>query len=454
MRRTELAGLILASALVTLDGTATTIALPAIGRDLAISVSRLQWISNAPLLVLTAMLLPAGSLADHYGRMRVMRAGLACFAAASLLCALVPSDLWLVAAKFAQGLGAALILPTVLAILRNTFDDPAERARIFGVWAAWTGVASAAGPLLAGGLVDLLSWRAVFVPSTAAAIVALLILRSPPTHEPALQRRRIPVLGTVALVVILAGVSHLLIDSASLVPGSWRFLWPATLAVLAAAVFARDPHREALLPRELLAARNCVPANAATFALYFGMFGLSFLVVLYSQQVLGYSALWAAVVLLPMSLMLLLAERFGRLIDRFGTRALVLAGAVAEAGGIAWIAAGPDPLPFWSHLIAGTALFGLGLSVAVSALTHAAVAAVPETCAGAASGLNHATVRAAGLVAIAVLGSIAAPGFAQTVSDEGVRRALLICAGIVVCGGLAAGVFLRNEEPGGLGQEA
>jgi hypothetical protein len=204
-----------------------------------------------------------------------------------------------------------------------------------------------------------------------------------------------------------------------------------------------------LIPKQLLSARNCLPANATTAALYFGMFGLSFLLVLYAQQVLHYSALWAAVLLLPMSVMLFFAERFSRLTALTGAQRLIVAGTLAAAAAIAWLGATGHPLR-WPHMILATGLFGLGTSFAVSALTHAAVAAVPETCAGAASGLNHAVVRVAGLGAVALLGSIAAPGATAVVSAEGVQRALLTCSAIVAAGGLLGSALLRDDEPGGL----
>jgi hypothetical protein len=192
-----------------------------------------------------------------------------------------------------------------------------------------------------------------------------------------------------------------------------------------------------------------VAANATDFTLYFGMFGLSFVLSVYVQQVLHYSAVWAAVVLLPISIMLLLAERFGRLTSSIGTKPLVIVGALTAAGGIAWIAGAPHPIPFWSHIITGTTMFGLGMSVAVSALTHAAVAAVPADCAGAASGLNHAVVRAAGVMAVAALGSIATPGASEVISTDGFRHAVWLCAAIVAMGGIA-GAQLRERDAGGV----
>ncbi|MGH9310294.1 MAG: MFS transporter [Vicinamibacterales bacterium] len=446
----QLAGLILASALITLDGTATTIALPAIGRDLSASISRLQWIANAPLLMLAAMLLPAGLLADRYGRIRVMQIGLVTCAAASLACAAASSDTWIIAAKFAVGAGGALVLPAALAVLRGAYADAAERTRVFGVWAAWTGAASAAGPLLAGALVDLWSWRAVFIPSLVAASVAALLLRTEHPAGASTHADPIPARATLGLVILLGGLAYLLMQGRDIRHQHAQLALPVALVVIGALVLARDRHRHLLFPRELLTTRNCVPANATTFALYFGMFGMSFLLVLYVQQVLDYSALWAAVVLLPMSIMLLLAERFARLTITIGTRSLIVTGALAAAAGIGWMGTSSHPVPFWSHMIVGTGLLGLGLSLAVSALTHAAVAAVPDTCAGVASGLNHAVVRAAGLASVAWLGSIAAPGLSDAVSAEGFQRAMVMCAVVVAAGGVAGGVLLRDEEPGGV----
>jgi hypothetical protein len=378
----------------------------------------------------------------------MIRIGLLAFIAGSAACAAAPSDGWLIAAKLLQGAGGALVLPAALAILRGAHADAGERARVFGIWTAWTGVASAAGPLVAGALVDLGSWRTVFVPPAAAAVAAsLLIGREAPSTE----ERPGPVPGTaaIALVLMLGGVAYVLMRSASVgVQDPWLAI-PAAIAVASAVVLARDRQRHVLFPRELVSSRNCLPANASTFALYFGMFGLSFLLVLYVQQVLGHSALRAAVILLPMSVMLLLAERFARLTTSVGTRWLIVAGALSAGAGIGWI--GAQPLPAWWHIVVGTGVFGFGLSVAVSALTHAAVAGVPESCAGAASGLNHAVVRAAGLASVALLGSIAAPGLSDAVSAEGVRIAMLVCAAVVIGGGVAGGVLLRDDEPGGVG---
>jgi MFS family permease len=449
MSSRQLTGLILASALITFDGTATMIALPAIGRDLSAPMPRLQWIANGPLLALAAMLLPSGTFADRFGHVRVLRIGLMLFAVASVVCSAAWSDIAIIAAKFGQGVGGALILPAALALLRAAHDDAAERTRVFGVWAAWTGVASAAGPLVSGLLVDLMSWRVIFLSSMAVGLIAVGLLR----QEATVLRARggdVPALATVALMVVVGASAYLLMKGSRSGFTDAFLLIPAAFVIAGSVALARDPRREVLLPHDLLRAPNCLAANAVTFGLYFGMFGLSFLLALYVQQVLQHSALWAAGVLLPISLMLLFAERFGRLTASIGSRWLVMGGAIAGAGGIAWIGTVPHPVPFWSHIIAGTTLFGLGISIAVSALTHAAVAAVPEQCAGAASGLNHAVVRIAGLISVALLGSIAAPGASDLISGEGFQRAVLLCAAVVAVGGLAGSARLRDHEAGGV----
>jgi MFS family permease len=442
--RPRVGGIILASALMTFDGTATTIALPAISRDLSASMAHLQWIVNAPLVVLTAMLLTGGALADRFGRVRTIRLGLLLFAAASLVCAVSTSHLQLIAAKFLQGGGGALVLPGALAALRDAGRDSAERTRLFGVWAAWTGAASVAGPLLAGALVDIGSWRIVFIPSIAAAAIALAALWQ---HSEGTRSRStvVPVTATAALVVVLGAFAYLLVQAPRGDLTVSRLSLPVVLAIAGGVLVGCDPQRHRLFPRELVNTRNCLTANATTFALYFGVFGLSFLVVLYAQQVERVSALSSAIIVSPMSAMLLLAERFGKLATVAGARALVVSGAVCASAGIAWIALGPHPVPVWSHILVGTAVFGLGVSLAVSTLTHAAVAAVPATCAGTASGLNHAVVRAAGLVAVALLGSIAAPGVSDEISADGFRRAMVMCAAIVGAGGVASAVLLRGR---------
>ncbi|HEY8549190.1 MAG TPA: MFS transporter [Vicinamibacterales bacterium] len=447
MRTRHYAALLLGSALITLDGTAATVALPAIGKDLELPFSHLQWISNASLLMLAALLMPCGALVDRRGWAAPMRAGLVIFVVASALCALATSGVMLIASRLLQGAGAALVLPSAVAQLRAAFTDEAERTRRFGTWAAWTGVASAVGPLLGGAFVDVLSWRAVFALSSGTALIALVLLGRV-TAEASTKQRPLPIFGTAGLIVFLGSVAYLLIDGNAAGWRSPQVLAAAALLPVSLYLFARSSRRQLLVPGELFATSNCVAANGATFALYFGLFGLSFLVVLYTQQALGYSGLRAGLTVLPISLMLFFAEPFGRLAARVGTRLPIAAGSVMAGAGILWMASGTHPLPFWSHLVPGTTMFGLGVSLSVSPLTHAAVSAVPEGCAGAASAFNHAIVRAAGLLSIALLGSIAADE--RQLSVDGFMHALWVCGSLVAAAGVVFALRIRNEAPGGL----
>jgi MFS family permease len=397
-----LVALILSSAVVTLDGTAVNVALPAIGRDLDARFAQLQWITDASLLMLALLLLPAGMVGDRLGRRRVTQLGLAGFAVASLACGAAPTVEWLIAARFAQGAAAAFIVPAAIAILRATYADEKERARLFGIWAGWSGLASAGGPLLGGALADTLSWRAVFLVSAAIAMPTLVLLRWVPES---CDGRGRPIRATLAHVV-------------------------------------RTP--------------NCLAGNIATFALYFGLFGMSFLLAIYTQDVLGYSGTWAAVALLPIALMMLaFSERFGHLATRYGPRRLVTTGAVAAGAGILWLAAGPDTLASFTRIMMAAALFGIGLAIAVAPMTHAAVSSVPHDCAGTASGVNNAIVRAAGFLAVAILGSLASSGTEHgDMSVESLRHALAVCGSLVMAGGILAAQMIRDTERGGLAKAA
>ena len=352
--------------------------------------------------MLAVLLLPAGIVGDRVGRRRTTALGLAGFAAASVACAAAPDVGWLIAARLAQGAAAAFVVPGAIAILRATYADEKERARIFGIWAGWSGLASAGGPLLGGALVDTMSWRAVFFASAALALPTLLLLRwVPESHD---ERGR-SIRRTVAAVI-------------------------------------RTP--------------NCLAGNVSTFVLYFGLFGLSFLLAVYTQDVLGYSGTWAAVALMPVSLMMLaLSERFGQLATRYGPRRLLAAGAVASGAGLLWLGTGIDALSLWTRIIPATSLFGLGMAIAVAPVTHAAVSSVPNDCAGAASGVNNAVVRGAGFLAVAILGYLASGGPEDGgMSAASFGHALKVCGGLVMIVGVLAAQLVRDTERGGLAKAA
>jgi MFS transporter, DHA2 family, methylenomycin A resistance protein len=212
MRRRDLIGLITASAVVTLDGTSATVALPAVRDALQLRYSDMQWIGDAPLLALAALLLPAGVVADRLGRTRTVHLGLVGFMLASLACAAATSGGALIGLRLAQGAAGALILPGVVATMRGAYQDGATRTRVFGLWAAGTGLASAAGPLLGGGIIDLFSWRAVFLLSALVSGAGLALLWRTEADEVTAERRPVPVLSTLALAVAVAAAAYVLIE--------------------------------------------------------------------------------------------------------------------------------------------------------------------------------------------------------------------------------------------------
>jgi DHA2 family methylenomycin A resistance protein-like MFS transporter len=369
--------LMLASALVTFDGTAVTLALPAMGRALTIPTASLHWVSDVPLLMLAVLLLPAGAFADRFGHYRAMRVGLVVFAAGAALAGVATSAAVLIAARAAQGVGAAFILPSAFAVVRAAISEPERQARKFGRLAAVTGAAAIAGPLLGGVLADLVSWRAVFALTTGLALAA------------------------------------------------WVGLWRAREVT--------RPSRPSLFPKELLRTRNCIAANIATFGLYFGVFGLPFVIAIYMQQALNYSALHTSLVILPLSIMMFFAAPFARLSPKWGSRRLIGAGSLVAAAGAAWMAL---PMPV--------------LPLAVSPLTQAAVAGVGTSCAGAASAFNHAVVRAGGLAGIALLGALASTQPFPAESLDGLRVAMSTCGVVGASCGVGGAWLLRAEEEGAL----
>jgi predicted MFS family arabinose efflux permease len=394
VERRDLMALSAASALVTLEGGAVTMALPAIAQSVELVVSQLQWISLAHLVAMSALLLPGGALADRLGYGLVLRVGMLIYAASATLAATSTSGAVLIAARALQGGAAALVLPCVVAMISVSANDSIERARRFGVWAAWTGAAGVVGPFVGAAASDMASWRAIFAMSVAVSAGTFLLLRpAPPKFE------------------------------------------------------TRQPSQGRLL-RAVLEHRNCLSANATTFAWYAAVFGLTFLIAAYTQEALGYSALMAAAGLLPASLALLLSDSVSPVAMLMGTRRSIVVASLAAGLGIAWIAAGPHPLPFWSHLVPGMTLFGLGIAVGVSPLTHAAICSLPVALAGAGSGLHHATVRVAGLAGIAIVSAVATQDGNMT--REGFRGALLACGSLVSIGGSVCGLYLRDDESGGL----
>lgn len=416
-QRLTLTACILGSSAAFLDGTIVNVALPAIRASVHGGLQTQEWVVDAYLLTLGALLLVGGSLGDLFGRRQVFMIGVAGFGAASLWCALAPSAGLLIAARTVQGIAAALLVPSNLALIMDTFTERQQAAAI-GTWTAWTGIATVAGPLLGGLLVQAASWRWVFVINVPLTLVTLWLARAIPSRRRAASVR-VDWVGGILVALGLAGPIFALIEQP-------RYGWkdPRVIAALAAGcllllVFARWERRykAPMLPFTIFRSRNFSVGNLMTFNLYGGLSVTSFFLVVFLQQVCGYRPVVAGLSMLPTSILLfLLARRFGALADRFGPRLFMGIGPIVTGLGLLLLLrVGAHP-HYGTDVLPGVIVLGLGLSVAVAPLTAAVLAGAPPEHSGIASGVNNAVARVAGLIAIAAVGAIVAAQFSSNVN--------------------------------------
>lgn len=444
-----------ASGMAFLDATVVNVALPSIGRDLDTDVAGLQWVLNGYLLTTSALLLLGGSLGDRLGRRRVFLTGVAIFATASIGCAVAPNVGALVAARVLQGVGSAFLTPGSLAILQASFA-PADRSRAIGAWSGMTGVSSAMGPFVGGWLVDAGDWRWVFLLNVPLAVMVLLVsLRHVPESSNPDAATSTDVSGAVLVAVGLAAGSWGLVSA-----GSWGWSDPGVVLALAGAVgalvgFAVAELRSAhpMVPPRIFAIRQFRAANQVTVTVYAGLGVVFFLLVIQLQQVLDYSALEAGAATLPITLlMLILSSRSGRLADRIGPRLQMSAGPLLVALGFLWMSRIGGGDSYLADVLPPVLVVGLGLSATVAPLTSTALSALDDRYAGVASGVNNTVSRASQMAAVAAI-----PVFAGITGDalddparfsSGFQTAMLIGAGLVMCGALVGLVGIRNLGPG------
>ncbi|HET9725531.1 MAG TPA: MFS transporter [Gemmatimonadales bacterium] len=446
-----LAGSVLGSGAVFLEGTVVNVALPAIARDFHLGVDGLQWVVNGYLLTLSALMLLGGSLGDRFPRSRVFALGCVAFAAASIGAALAPSLPMLVVLRLFQGTAGSLLVPNSLAMLETSFRGE-ERGAAIGQWAGWSAVSTALGPLAGGWLVDTGSWRWVFASVIPFALGATWIaLRHAPAGEPRDPRLigRVDYFGAILVTLGLAGMVGALIVGPTFGFGSPPVLGAAILGVLLLVGFLVYEQRQGrhggspLLPLGVFRSRQFSGANLMTLLVYGALNGLMFLLMPQLQDNLGYSALTAGAALLPASaIMLTLSPVAGRMAARFGPRIPMAAGAAIAGGGMLLFARVQPGSSYLGAVLPAAMVFGLGLTCMVAPLTAAVLAAVDEREAGVASGINNAAARLAGLLAAAALPLAA--GLAGITQLEGrafaagYGRAMWICAGLCAAGALVA----------------
>lgn len=442
--RWVLAAAVLGSAVTMITGTVVNMALPAIGRGLEAGTAELQWVLNGFLLSLAALILIGGALGDHYGHRRIFIVGAVSFGVTSVLCAFAPAVEWLIGLRVAQGGAAALLVPGSLAITESVFR-PTDRGRAIGLWAALGGIAAALGPLLGGWLVDVGSWRAVFLLSVPPAIGVVWIAA---TRVPVVRSRRTGRLdlgGAATVFIALGALTFALIQGPPLGFASGPVVAGFALGALAFAGFVAIQARVAdpMVPLEMFANGQFSAANLVTFVVYASLGGVFFLLVVFLQVALGYSALEAGAALLPITLLMLaLSSRAGDFAQRRGARSPLTAGPLLMAAGLLLMSRIAPTDGYWTGIVPAVLVFGLGLAVTVAPVTAAVLAAAPAGRAGTASGINNAVSRTAQLLAIAIFPAVAGlTGDAlnqPTAMTEGFPVAALAMATVSAGGGALA----------------
>lgn len=412
---------ILGSSMVLIDGSALSIALPIIQRDLAVPLSAILWVVNAYSLGLAALMLIGGSAGDYYGRRRVFVTGITVFTVASVLCGISASASGLISARALQGIGGALLVPSNLAIIGAVFDEN-ERGRAIGTWAAFAAVNSALGPVLGGWLVDTISWRAIFFLNVPLALITLYITwrYMPETRNADVTQKldwRGASLATCALAALALGLTQ---------AGSVGWKDPVVLGSLTAAVFLfagfiRTEARSAspMIPLGLFRSRNFSGANLLTLFLYAALAGVFFLLPFNLIQVQKFAATTTGAVFLPVTFIIAGLSRWsGHLQDRVGARWPLIVGPIIAAIGFALLARPGVDASYWADFFPPMVMIGLGMAVTIAPLTTTVMNAVAETQTGIASGVNNSVTQVAGLLAVALFGTMAIVLFQQALSVQ------------------------------------
>lgn len=402
---------ILASSLAFIDGSVVNVGLPAIGKSLHGGATELQWIVNAYLLPLSALLLLGGALGDRFGRRKILIAGITLFALGSALCGFAPSLDLLLIARVVQGNGAALLLPNSLAILGSAFSGEA-RGRAIGTWSAVSAIAAAVGPVLGGWLIDTIGWRFIFfinLPVALAGIaMALAYVRDPARDGQGALDFLGAALATIALAALTWGLT---IGSGH---SGWTMMALSAIAigvVLSAAFLWIERQRgdKAMTPLSVFGSRSFVGLTLLTLLLYGALGGLLVLVPYILIQGAHYTATGAGAALLPFPIVLAVASPImGGIAGRSGPRLPLTIGPMIVAVGFLLLLLLTPAASYWTGVLPAILVISLGMAGAVAPLTTAVLTSVDARHTGSASGLNSAVSRAGGLVATALLGGVLA----------------------------------------------
>jgi EmrB/QacA subfamily drug resistance transporter len=458
LQRLVLVVSVLASGIAFLDGSIVNVALPAIQKELGGGLSLQQWVVDAYLVTLGALILIAGSLSDLFGRKRVMWFGLLGFGIASLACAMAPTGEFLIVARVLQGMAGALLVPSSLAMIISVFTGPAQ-GKAIGSWTAWTGIAFIIGPLLGGFLVDSVSWRWIFGINVLPIVVTILMLARLNLADELKPGVKVDVVGSILCALGLGGPVFGLIEQPLLGWSDPLVYGPLVLGLFLLAAFfwyERYAAKHPMLPLELFKVGNFSAGNLATLFIYAALSAATFLVAVFLQQVSGYSALMAGFALMPVTVvMFVLSSYFGGLSGKYGPRWFMAGGPMVIALSYLLMTRFSMHTDIWFDVLPAILLFGLGLSITVAPLTSAVLGDIDSKHAGIASAINNAVARVAGLLAVAAIGAFLAAQFDSSVqqnlipndaSVDAFRSGMVALALLTAVGGVVSALGIRNHK--------
>ncbi|HEY3688659.1 MAG TPA: MFS transporter [Streptosporangiaceae bacterium] len=449
-RTALLAATCLGQFMVLLDSTIVAAALPDMQRRLHTELTGLQWIVDAYVLLVAMLLLSGGVFADRFGRRRVFLAGVAVFTAASVLCAVAPSIGWLVAGRVVQGVGGAALSPASLALLAAAYPVPAERVKAIGLWAGFSGIGLAAGPLAGGVLVDAFGWPAIFLVNLPIGALLLPLGLRVLRESRNLNAPAIDVPGTVLSVLGVGALTYGLIEGGSLGWGSPVILgsFAAAVVILAAFVVVEGRGPAPMLPLRLFRRRLFTVSNTAMVVVGFALMGSAFFFSQFFVYVQGSSILRAGLQTLPISFAMVIVSPYaGRLAARYGFRVVVTTGlALAGLGLLALGLVHADTgygNVWWRLTIAG-----IGFALTMSPLTGAAIQAVDPREGGLASGVSSTTRQIGAVLGVAVLGAVVRTRQSGGASfAAGLDSAFVAAGAVTLAGAVFTGLWLARSTP-------